>query len=76
MHHERIARANALEDFERTPSRDHEVFRKNLEPVDLRMIFEDVQIVVAPQPDAESEKWKIVALHQTFGSAALRLASM
>src|SRR5580693_6390432 len=63
MHHKRIACANAVEDFEWTPARDHEVFRKNLEPVDFRMTIENMQVVVASEPDAEAEKWKIAAFH-------------
>jgi hypothetical protein len=72
MHYHRVARANAVEDFERAPTSDHEIFRKNLEPVHRRIIFEDVDIVIAAQSNPKSEKWKVLALHRITRSDSIK----
>jgi hypothetical protein len=64
VHHDRISRTHALEDFERSATIDHEVLRGDLEPVHWRVIVEDVQVVGTAQTDAETERGKIPPIHR------------
>ena len=55
MHHHAVAFRNLLEDVPRAAARVDEVFGNDLEPVDLRMVLEDVRKVDRAQPDTETE---------------------
>ncbi len=49
-----------VEHFERTPAIDHEILRDDLEPVDDRLLSENVPVMRDPQTDADSVFGEIV----------------
>ncbi len=59
VHHDRILRPHALENFEGPATLDHEVLRDDLEPVHQRLLVKDVNVVGTAQTDAEAEWCKI-----------------
>ena len=56
MHHDRIVRAHAFENFQRPPALDHKVLRDDLEPVHRRMLFEDVYVMRTTEPHTEAQR--------------------
>ena len=55
VHDDRIARADAVQHLERLPAGHHVVLGDDLEPVDRRIAFEDIGVVLRPETQAEAE---------------------
>ena len=57
MHDDRIALADCLQVIAGLTTRDHEVFRGDLEPVDIGLVVEHVLKMVRSQPETKTEEW-------------------
>ena len=55
VQHHRVVAADRLQHAARVAARDHEVLGDHLEPADVRLGFDDVAVVLAPQTQAASE---------------------
>src|SRR5215472_3488952 len=64
VHRDRIVGAHTFEHLDRAPARDYEIFRDDLEPIDLRPRLEHMPIVLAPEPHAITEHRKVRAFHR------------
>jgi hypothetical protein len=64
MHYDGIAFADAVKDAQGLAAIDHVIFGDDLEPVDFRLAFEDLAIMLRPKTQAEAEKGRPVAVHR------------
>ena len=64
----RVSLSDLIEDPKRTAAGIHEILAQDFEPVDLRMILEDVREMHCPQTDAKSEIRVAPAVHRNPSS--------
>src|SRR5208337_4992253 len=71
MHRDWIVRAHTFEHFERASAGDHEVFRDDLEPIDLWTSLKNVAVVLTSKPDAVAKHREVSAFHLRSNSVGL-----